>query len=344
MSRKLRVGVIGLGIGMQHARTVAAHPGAELAMLCDLDPEKRVAAAAEFAGVPCVADAETLLASDLDVVSLASFDDFHYAQACRALTDGRHVYLEKPLCLHEAETRQLAALLRSRPGLRLSSNLVLRTCPRFLRVKAEMDAGSLGAVYHLEADYLWGRLPKLTGGWRADMDFYSIIHGAAVHMVDLVLWLTGARPVSVAALDSNFATRGTRQRHNDFAVLLLRFPGGLSAKVSAHGGCVYPHFHRLVVYGTEKSFAGELPGAYWLDSSDPALPPRAEKAAYPGREQRGEALVSFLDTLLGTAPRPLVDEADAFDAMSVCHAAQTAVETGCECTVNYLWEARGNSK
>ena len=29
MSRKLRVGVIGLGIGMQHARTVAAHPGAE---------------------------------------------------------------------------------------------------------------------------------------------------------------------------------------------------------------------------------------------------------------------------------------------------------------------------
>ena len=294
MSRKLRVGVIGLGIGMQHARTVAAHPGAELAMLCDLDPEKRVAAAAEFAGVPCVADAETLLASDLDVVSLASFDDFHYAQACRALTDGRHVYLEKPLCLHEAETRQLAALLRSRPGLRLSSNLVLRTCPRFLRVKAEMDAGSLGAVYHLEADYLWGRLPKLTGGWRADMDFYSIIHGAAVHMVDLVLWLTGARPVSVAALDSNFATRGTRQRHNDFA--------------------------------------------------DPALPPRAEKAAYPGREQRGEALVSFLDTLLGTAPRPLVDEADAFDAMSVCHAAQTAVETGCECTVNYLWEARGNSK
>lgn len=337
--RPLRVGVIGLGIGMQHARTIAAYPGAELALLCDLSANKRAQAGAEFPGVPCAADPGALLEGDLDVVSIASYDDVHFAQAKQTIKLGRHVYLEKPLCLHEAETRELAALLRTHPEVRLSSNLVLRTCPRFRQVKTEMDAGKMGAVYHLEADYFWGRLPKLTNGWRADMGFYSIILGAAVHMVDLVLWLTGARPVSVAALGSDCATRGTRQRHNDFALLQLRFPGGLSAKVTAHGGCAHPHGHRLAVYGTEKTFVGDLPGAYWLDSSDPAIPPRVEVAAYPGREERGQALTSFLDTLTGVAARPLVDEADAFASMSVCLAAERAVQTGRECAVDYIWDA-----
>ncbi|MDQ7834243.1 MAG: Gfo/Idh/MocA family oxidoreductase [Humidesulfovibrio sp.] len=339
MNKRLQVGVIGLGIGMQHARAVAAHPGAELAMLCDLAPEKRAQAAAEFPDTPFVPNAEELLAADLDVVSIASFDDAHYLQARKTIEMGRHVYLEKPLCLRESETRELAALLRAHPDVRLSSNLVLRTCPRFVRLKQEMDAGALGFVYHLEADYLWGRLAKLTEGWRAEMEHYSIILGAAVHMVDLALWLTGQRPVSVAALGSNFATGGTRQRHNDFAVLLMRFPGGLSAKIAAHGGCTHPHFHRLAVYGTQKTFAGELPGAYWLDSSDATMPPRVENAAYPGREERGQALASFIDTLNGVVSRPLVDEAAAFAAMSVCHAAERAIETGRECAVDYFWDA-----
>lgn len=335
----LRVGVIGLGIGMLHARTAASHQDACLAMLCDFAQDKREQAEAEFPGVPCVADVQELLEADLDVISIASHDDAHFSQALQSLERGRHVFIEKPLCLHESETRELASTLRSKPGLHLSSNLVLRTCPRFTLVKQEIDAARFGTVYHLEADYLWGRLHKLTAGWRADMDFYSIIHGAAIHMVDLVMWLTGQRPVSVMALGSNFATRGTAQRHNDFTVLLLRFTNGLTAKVSAHAGGTHPHFHRLAVYGTNKTFAGEMPGAYWLDSSDPAVPPRADNAAYPGRDERGKVLSSFLSALTTAGVSPLVNEAEAFAAMCVCHAAEAAVQTGRECYVNYFWNA-----
>lgn len=335
----LRVGVIGLGVGLRHARAAAAHPGCELAAVADFSAAKLAEAGREFPGTRLLASGEELLAlPGLDVVVVASYDDAHFAQVAGALAAGRHVFAEKPLCLFEEETAQVARLLRQRPGLRLSSNLGLRACPRFALLRERMAAGDLGRVYHLEADYFWGRREKLEGGWRAEMDYYSIIHGAAIHMVDLALWLTGRRPASVQALGSDLALRGGGQRHNDFAVLLLRFGDGLSAKVAAHGGCAHPHFHRVAVYGHRGTFAGELPGAYWLDSSDPAAAPRPEDAAYPGREERRRVFESFLDCLADPSARPMVDEADALAAMSVCHAAQRAVDTGCEAEISYLWE------
>ena len=37
---KIRTAVIGLGVGIHHARTLSAHPGCELVWLCDLDKGK----------------------------------------------------------------------------------------------------------------------------------------------------------------------------------------------------------------------------------------------------------------------------------------------------------------
>ena len=104
------------------------------------------------------------------------------------------------------------------PNLNISANMVLRTCPLFIKVREEVSSFKMGDLYHLEADYLWGRKEKLISGWRAEADFYSIIYGAAVHMIDLVLWITGKKPVRVKALGSNKIASGTSQKHNDFVL------------------------------------------------------------------------------------------------------------------------------
>ena len=64
--------------------------------------------------------------------------------------------------------------------------MVLRTCPLFYKVRNCILTNNMGSIYHIEVDYLWGRKTKLISGWRSEAKFYSIIHGAAVHMVDLV--------------------------------------------------------------------------------------------------------------------------------------------------------------
>ena len=69
--------------------------------------------------------------------------------------------------------------------------MVLRSCPLFIKIRQKIEEKTMGEIYYLEADYLWGRKQKLISGWRAEADFYSIIHGAAVHMIDLAVWLIG---------------------------------------------------------------------------------------------------------------------------------------------------------
>ena len=155
------VGVIGLGVGMKHAEAVASHPGCRLACLCDLDPKKLALAGDRFPQARRTMDAEELLDSpDIDLVSIASYDDVHYDQAMRAIAAGKHVFVEKPLCQTRAQAHDLAQALAD-SGLGMSSNLVLRACPRFERLRQDIAAGRFGQVFHLEADYLWGRVPQV---------------------------------------------------------------------------------------------------------------------------------------------------------------------------------------
>lgn len=335
--KRLNAAVIGLGVGEHQARTLDAHKDSNLLWLCDMDESRLSALGSELIKTRLTQnDQDVLTDPDVELVCLASYDEAHTRQVVIALEHGKHVYVEKPMCLYREEVIQIREALRAHPDLHLSSNLVLRTCPLFSRVRDAVQAGEMGEVYHLEADYLWGRREKIISGWRAEAGFYSIIHGAAVHMLDLVMWITGKRPVTVQALGSRIAARGTAQRHNDFAVFLLEFENQMSAKISAHGGCVHPHFHSLKVFGTNSSFVHESTGTVWIDSSSPQESFRAEYAAYPAKEERGQALVSFVESLLRTEIAPLIPQQDVFDVMSVCLAAEQAKDSGQKITIEYL--------
>ena len=90
-------------------------------------------------------------------------------------------------CLNrEEEMLQIYEKQKQITDAKLSSNMVLRTNSRFRKFKEDNAEGNFGEVYYIEGDYFWGRYNKLIG-WRAEMDFYSIILGAAIHMIDLVM-------------------------------------------------------------------------------------------------------------------------------------------------------------
>lgn len=335
--RPLKAAVIGLGVGAHQARALAAHPDVELVWLCDLDNQTLATLGSELPQArQTTHDHAVLTDPSVDLVCIASYDAAHHRQIITALEHGKQVYVEKPMCLTTAEAQSIRRALSARPHLHLSSNLVLRTCPLFSKVRSAVQTHAMGAIYHLDADYLWGRKEKLISGWRAAADKYSIIHGAAVHMVDLVLWITGMRPTTVRALGSRIAVADSAQRHNDFAVLLLGFEHQMTAKIAAHGGCIHPHFHTLKVFGTQATFWHDSSGTHWIDSADPSQPPRPEHADYPAKQHRSRALTSFVDALLSGNGTPLVPQEDVFAAMSVCLAAEQAAATGQTLTIDYL--------
>lgn len=329
---QIGAGVIGLGIGERHANAFARLPSCRLVALCDRDQEVLSAVGKSFPGARQYSRAEDLIDDpEVTVVSIASYDQDHHEQIVRALRAGKHVFAEKPLCLGQTELDAIHQAWRAGRGrVRLTTNTVLRRSPRFLWLRDAIDRGELGQVYCIEADYVYGRLHKLTDGWRGKIPGYSVMLGGGIHMVDLVLWLAGQWPVEVTAFGSGLASRGTGFQGNDLALALLRFENGLLAKVGANFASVHPHYHRLSVFGTRATFANPLEnlgGAALLwTSRDPKDRARHIDQLYPGID-KGDMLPAFMDAIQGRG-EPDVSEHEVFAAMAVCLAIESSIRAG----------------
>jgi len=333
--RQVRVGIIGLGVGEHHLAGYLRHPACSVTMLCDCAEDKVAMAAAKYPTMRVTKYATEILESpDIDVVSIASYDNFHFGQIASAITHGKHVFAEKPVCLYETELREIRRLLSAHPQVQFSSNLILRVCPRFLRLKEMVARGAFGELFYVEGDYLYGRLHKITEGWRGQLEFYSVVLGGAIHLVDLLLWLTGAHVEEVQALGNRIASQNSRFRHNDFVGALLRFGNGLIGKVTANFGCVHPHFHALAIYGTGGTFINGPDAGTLLTSEGGSLVSRRMTDPYPGY-QKGDLIHSFIEAILHGTPASVTEE-DVFAAMSVALAIEKATGVRETVTVEYV--------
>lgn len=334
-SRRIRAGIVGLGVGEKHIAGYRKHPACRVVALCDFDEKRRAAARRAYPDLRVVADAAEILNDpEIDVVSIASYDNYHHDQIVKALRNDKHVFVEKPLCLHEREAIRIRAMLRKRPHLRLSSNLILRQSPRFRLLKKMIASGKLGRVYYVEGDYNYGRLDKITRGWRGRLDFYSVVCGGGVHLVDLLMWLTGDHVEEVSAYGNNFCSRGSQFRYNDMVVSILKFRSGMVGKIAVNFGCVMPHFHPVTIYGTRATFLNGLDHGTLFESRDKESRGRRIGAAYPGAE-KGDLIRGFIDAIL-VGKDSEVSTDDVFKAMSVCFAIEKAAKSGRAVKVTYI--------
>lgn len=327
MISPLRCAVVGLGVGMRHADAIAAHPCARLVACGDVDAEKRIEAATRFPGVRMVADAGVVLRDPgVDVVVIASYDNVHAAQIEQAIRCGKHVFAEKPLCLTPDEAQRIARLLGEHPEIHLTSNLILRKSPRFMLVREMVARGDFGALFAIEGGYHFGRIEKVTNGWRGRIPFYSAVYGGGVHIVDLLRWITGDEVVRVSAYGNRIATRESQFRFRDAIVSILEFRSGIVGKVAVYFGSVDPHFHPFTVLGTKATFVNDRGDASLFTSRDPAVAPQRISAPYPGAA-KGALLAEFLTAILD-GHAPAVPMAEVFRTMAVCFAIEAAADRG----------------
>ena len=320
----LRAAVIGLGVGERHIPGYESDPRCKVVALSDINVDKMNDVATRYPGRRLTVDPVELLTDpEIDVVSIASYDECHHAQIMMALAYGKHVFVEKPVCLNGDELSDIRRAVTS-SGLRLSSNLILRKTPRFVALHDRLRAGELGQPYHFDADYNYGRIHKIVDGWRGNTPGYSVVHGGGIHMIDLVIWLLGEKPIRVMATGSGICTKDTGFQNYDCVVALMKFPCGATAKISANFGCVFPHYHNLTVYGTKATFQHGWDGARFFVSRDPSVLPERIADVYPGAA-KGDMLPAFVRALLDGS-EPDVVESDVFDCMSVAIAIEQAVK------------------
>ncbi|MDP1526087.1 MAG: Gfo/Idh/MocA family oxidoreductase [Rhodocyclaceae bacterium] len=322
----LRAGVIGLGVGEQHILGYRA-AGVEVVALCDMSTDKRADAARLYPECKIYETAEELLdADDVDVVSIASYDHHHATQIVRAISRGKHVFSEKPICMNEDELDDIRNALKRNPRVRLSTNTILRMSERFRDIRRRVRAGELGRLYCVEADYNYGRLQKIMTGWRGEIVDYSVMLGGGIHMIDLLIWMVDSPVIEVSAVGNKLCSVGSYFQTPDMVMAWLRFYDGTIGKVGANFGCVYPHFHKIALYGTEGTFENGIGGGVLIRSRDPQAPPQSIKSAYPGMA-KGDLIPGFIDTILGKG-KAAVEELDVFKTMSACLAIDKSLRTG----------------
>ena len=126
----------------------------------------------------------------------------------------------------------------------------------------------------------------------------------------------------------------------------------MTAKVSENFGTVFPHFHRVDVYGTEGTFFnipratrpkdgdGDSSGngdsfstGLFFQSRDIAHLPQEVALAYPG-VPKGVLLPEFVDALMGNGDIP-ISEQEILDVTAVCLAIDESVRRGEVITVDY---------
>jgi predicted dehydrogenase len=332
--RRLKVGVIGLGVGAQHVAGFAADERCEVAAVCDLDAQRLEDAIRERPELAATTDADQILRDPgIDVVSIASYDDSHFAQTLTALEQGKHVFVEKPLCRTADEVHALARALDERPQLVLASNLVLRAAPLYRFAREQAGRGALGRLYAFDGDYLYGRLHKITDGWRGDVDSYSVMLGGGVHLVDLMLWITGESPSRVAAAGNRISTAQTSFRYDDFVAATFEFPSGLIGRITANFGSVHPHQHVVRLFGTDATLIYDDAGARLHRSRDPQIQAeRLDLASVPA--SKAELIPQFVQRVVdGGADRESVRHE--LNVVSACIAADRALAEGGTIDIEY---------
>ena len=118
-------------------------------------------------------------------------------------------------------------------------------------------------VISIEADYLWGRKYKLEE-WRSKLKNYSIILGAGIHMIDLVMWLINSRPLCVQSFGNRIGTERSNFKKESFAYSIFEFPKKKIVKVAANASGIFDHFHELKIFEKNKTLIHSYNGTFYL--------------------------------------------------------------------------------
>lgn len=138
---RVRVGIIGLGEVAQiiHLPILRQlRDRYEIAALCDVSPGLLRAVGDDYGIEHRFADAAQLVAlSDLDAVFVLSNDEYHAEQTVLAARAGKHVLVEKPMCLTPREVEEIVAA-RDASGTQVMVAYMRRFAPAFLAAKEEV--------------------------------------------------------------------------------------------------------------------------------------------------------------------------------------------------------------
>ncbi len=296
-----------------------------LAALHDASAEVRERFAAQYPHCPVVPALDQVLGDPaIEAVAIATPAATHGDVVALALNAGKHVFVEKPICLDVGDAQALKAQADGAGKVLMVGHLLLYH-PAFRALSAAVRAGRLGRLR-----YIYSNRASLGKIRREENALWSF----APHDVSMILNLAGRMPRRVMASAGTYLSEGVA----DTTLSHLDFGDGVQAHVFV--SWLHPYKEqRLVVVGDAGMavFNDVADGADKLllyphrAAWDGELPVISKADAEPIAYQAGEPLriecQAFLDAVAGKAAPPS-DAAEGIRVLTVLDACQRAITGG----------------
>ena len=334
----VRYGIIGYGRwGKLHIQAIRKAAGAELKAVAVSSEETKRTAEAEQ-GVPIYTDYRELLErSDIDVVDIVLPNHLHYDAAMAALRAGKHILLEKPVALTEAECRDIVEEARKR-GRHIHVGHELRFSPLWGRVKRMIADGSIGRLKMAGISLSRHPFREGAGGWRQDAARVgSWILEEPVHFFDLIRWYFEGTETPVYV----YAVGNSRNPQLEANGMFENFSATI--RFSEGGAAVFNQ--TLAAY--EHHLTGEFVGTngvlklWWSGATDEVLEPRfgmeyfdgskkvqVELEKVPGEVYELDVQIEQYTRVIAKGGKPSVTGEDGLWAVKLSLAAQEAAARG----------------
>lgn len=224
--RRLRVGIVGAGIGAEHFQAyLALSDRFEVRYMCDLDDARAAQAVSGRKAVTITRNLDQILADpEIDLVDICLPPHLHLSACSAALQAGKDVICEKPLVASLAEADQLADMMQQ-TGRQVFPVFQYRYGAGAAKLQKLMAAGLAGTPLVGSLETHWHRdeayyAVDWRGSWAGERG--GAILGHAIHIHD---WLSFA----FGEIDSVFAYLATRVNEievEDCASLSIRMRSG----------------------------------------------------------------------------------------------------------------------
>jgi myo-inositol 2-dehydrogenase / D-chiro-inositol 1-dehydrogenase len=249
MKDKVRVGLVGSGfISAIHADALKRCAGAEIVAVAS-PTRGKAAAFARRHGIPRhFTDYRKLLELDeIDLVVLGIPNDLHCEVTLNAAAAGKHIVLEKPMCLNLAEAdRMLAACRRAKVKLMYAEELCF--APKYVRLKQLLDSGALGHPVLLKQSEKHDG-PHAAHFWDVERSGGGVTMDMGCHAIEFFRWMLGRPAIKSVYAQMGTHVHGKKTRGDDNAILILEFangttaiaeeswtkPGGMDDRAEVHG-------------------------------------------------------------------------------------------------------------
>jgi predicted dehydrogenase len=221
--------VVGLG-GYARERMLPAlrrARGTRLAGVYTRSELVRTGVAAEY-GVRGYGSLQAILEDPaFDLVYLATPHDLHAAQTVACAVAGKHVLVEKPMAVSEAEAGAMVDAC-TRAGVTLRVGFQFRYHPAHRQAQALLASGEIGDLVWAAAR--WSAYRPADTGWRLDLGRAggTLLTARGVHLIDLIRFVTDTECVAVSGMSDGLRPESPA---DDVTVGLLALTSGAFAHV-----------------------------------------------------------------------------------------------------------------